>query len=381
MTENPALNALGLMSGTSLDGIDAALLRTDGERIFDVGPAITVPYSDQERDILERGVAAAVAIVGCRPGPSDMPEDVKAAEQLVTTAHARVAEQLIRTVPKGAWSVDVVGFHGQTVVHRPEEGWTWQIGDGEALAQRLGLPVVDDFRSADVTAGGEGAPFAPLYHRALVQSMTRREVGPVAVLNIGGVANVTWVGEDGPLIAFDTGPGNGLLDDWMLARSGQKMDLDGATASHGKVDDAVLAQLLDHPYFNKPAPKSLDRHDFGLELLSDLSPEDGAATLTAFTAQSIARACALFDQPPRRWLVGGGGRHNPVLMKELSAALGMTAEAVEAVGWRGDAMEAEAFGFLAVAALRNLPLSFPSTTGVPQPLTGGRVHQLTNQTL
>lgn len=371
VAENSIQTALGLMSGTSLDGIDAAILRTDGERLFERGPAITVPYTGEEREILRRATAVAAE---CARGQRDLPAEIGAAEGLVTEAHGRVAERLIGELSAEFGTVVIVGFHGQTLLHRPAQRWTWQIGDGAALAKRLGLTVVDDFRSADVASGGEGAPLAPLYHRALVKSLDRREAGPVAILNIGGVANITWVGEDDTLSAFDTGPGNGLLDDWMQVHTGRNMDLDGLAAAKGTVDYSVLEQLLDHPYFAKPAPKSLDRHDFDLAPLDGLTVEDGAATLVQFTARSVAQAGMMFAAQPVRWLVTGGGRHNPTLMAALSEALGVAVDPVEAVGWRGDALEAEAFAFLAVTALRRQPLSFPSTTGVPWPMTGGEVH-------
>ena len=375
MAENKDLimTALGMMSGTSLDGVDAAFVRTDGEQVFDHGPAITVGYNDQVREILTHATAAAA---GRRPDQGDLPDEIRAAEKLVTDFHVQVVQRLLRAVPSSIWSADLVGFHGQTLNHRPDQDWTWQIGDGQSLARQLGLPVVCDFRRADVAAGGQGAPLAPAYHRALVRSLDARPDGPVAVLNIGGVANVTWIDIDSDtLIAFDTGPGNGLLDDWMIARAGTAMDRDGAVAARGEVDAGVLDKFLEDAYFAKPAPKSLDRHDFGLAGMNGLSVEDGAATLARFTALAVARASEHFPAPPGRWLVCGGGRHNPALMAELSQAVGMKAQPVEAVGWRGDAIEAEAFGFLAVASTRGLPISFPSTTGVPRALTGGRRHE------
>jgi anhydro-N-acetylmuramic acid kinase len=269
----------------------------------------------------------------------------------------------------------VIGFHGQTILHQPQSRRTWQIGNADVLARRLGIPVVYDFRSADVAAGGQGAPFVPVYHGALAADLPK----PLAVLNIGGVANVTWIGPGidpgGSLLAFDTGPGNGPLDDWVLRHTGQAFDEDGMLARSGEVDPDVLARLLSHPYFGLPGPKSLDRLDFGKALaesgLSSLSAADGAATLAQFTVASIA--AARFPEAPRRWLVCGGGRLNSVLIDGLRQSLGVPVEPVEAADWNGDVLEAQCFGFLAARVMRGLPLSYPSTTGVPMPMPGGRI--------
>ncbi len=270
---------------------------------------------------------------------------------------------------------DLIGFHGQTILHQPDRRRTWQVGDAARLARETGIPVAYDFRSADVAAGGEGA-WHPLFHAALARGLER----PLAVLNIGGVGNVTWIGEnktsqDQVLIAFDTGPGNGPLDDWVNRHTGQPFDRNGILASRGKVDTAVLGRLMSHAYFARPAPKSLDRLDFSRALgasgLDALAVADGAATLVAFTAASVAAAA--FPAAPRRWLVTGGGRHNPSIMLALRAALGVPVEPVETVGWNGDALEAQCFGFLAARVARGLPLSFPGTTGVPTPTRGGRI--------
>jgi anhydro-N-acetylmuramic acid kinase len=272
-----------------------------------------------------------------------------------------------------ASTVDVVGFHGQTVLHEPERGRTWQIGDGPLLARLTGIDVVNDFRSADVAAGGQGAPFVPLFHAALAAALPT----PLGVLNIGGVANVTWIGEagvEGELIAFDTGPGNAMLNDWTLRHTGRPADIGGALASGGRVDAGALSALLRHPYFERPAPKSLDRDAFDPAPLERLSPADGAATLVAFTAAAVARAQSLFPRPVNRWLVAGGGRHNPTIMAALAERVGTPVAPVEAVGWDGDALEAQAFAYLAVRSLRGLPLSLPTTTGVSRPLTGGKRH-------
>jgi anhydro-N-acetylmuramic acid kinase len=263
-----------------------------------------------------------------------------------------------------------VGFHGQTILHRPAERRTWQIGDAAALARATGLPVAHDFRSADVAAGGEGAPLAPVYHAALARDLEK----PAAVLNLGGVANVTWIRPDGALLACDTGPGNALLDDFLFRHTGRPLDRDGALAAAGRVDIAVLERLLAHPFFARPAPKSLDRQDFAASVaasgVEDLQPADAAATLVAFTAEAVRRT--VLPQPPRRWLVTGGGRHNPVLMQALRARLGDVAP-VEAAGWDGDALEAQCFGYLAVRTLLGMPLTFPGTTGVGRPMPGGVV--------
>jgi len=349
-------SAVGLMSGTSLDGIDAAWLETDGEGHVAAGPALTIPY--------EAGFRARLrAILG---GAGD-PEEIAGVESALTELHAEAVETLLtrHALPLP----DMIGFHGHTILHRPEERRTWQIGDGELLARRLGVTVVSDFRTADVAAGGQGAPLVPVYHRALAAGLET----PVAVLNIGGVANVTWIGENG-LLAFDTGPGNALIDDWALRHTGRPIDHDGALATEGAVHVEAVERFLRHPYFQAPPPKSLDRDAFARGLPADLSPADGAATLVAITAAAVGRAASHFPAPARRWLVTGGGRRNPVLMQALEAVLQVPVESVESRGWDGDALEAQAFAYLAVRSSRGLPQTFPGTTGVAAPMTGGRIH-------
>ena len=351
--------ALGLMSGTSLDGIDAALVETDGEAVTRRGPALTLPYSPERRATL-RGLLGGKG-------------DVAAAERDLTLAHAEAVTALLAASGLAPDRIDVIGFHGHTILHRPDERRTWQIGDGALLAAATGIRVVNDFRSADVAAGGQGAPLVPVYHRALAAGLG----APLAILNLGGVGNVTWIGADDMVLAFDTGPGNALIDDWALAHTGRPVDEDGKLARSGRVHTDRIAGFLRHPYFERPPPKSLDRDDFAgfaAGLVADLSAADGAATLAAFTAAAVSAAAAHFPKPAGRWLVCGGGRRNPVVMMALTTHLGLAVEPVEAVGWDGDALEAEAFGFLAVRTLRGLPLTFPGTTGVPAPLTGGRVH-------
>jgi anhydro-N-acetylmuramic acid kinase len=266
--------------------------------------------------------------------------------------------------------VHCIGFHGHTILHRPETGRTWQIGDSALLARETGIDVVGDLRQADVAAGGQGAPLAPAYHGALAVPLEK----PLAVVNIGGVANVTWIGRDGALLAFDTGPGNALIDDWVRRHTGAAADFDGRLAKNGSVDETVLAALLKHDYFNRPPPKSLDRDDFDAAPVAALSPADGAATLTAFTAAAVAQAKAVFPEPVVRWLICGGGRHNPALMAALAGRLGAPVAPIEQAGRDGDALEAQAFGYLAVRSLRGLPLSWPTTTGVPAPAPGGQLY-------
>lgn len=360
--------AIGLMSGTSLDGIDAALIETDGAAHIRPIAFRSDPYSSQARDQLRE--AAALALSFEKPRRS---AKIAEAEEMLTRRHVLAVRQLLATAQVDPAQVDVVGFHGQTIAHRPDRGWTWQIGDGAAMAAALGIRVVNDLRSADVAAGGQGAPLLPVYHRALTAGMD----GPVAVLNLGGVGNITWLGAgEGELIAFDTGPANGLIDDWMLAETGSPYDAHGAFAARGTVDPTVLAAMLDNRWFDAPPPKSLDRADFTIEPARGLSAADGAATLTAFTAATVALALRHLPVPPKRLIVAGGGRHNPTLMKMIADATKMAAEPIEALGWNGDATEAEGFAYMAVRSLKGQPISFPGTTGVTEPLTGGVVHDV-----
>lgn len=357
MTSDGMWTALGLMSGTSLDGIDAAIIRTDGHDRVDAGPHLTMGYDPALRDRLR-------AVLGQVDGP-----DVTAVEAAITAAHADAVMALLARAGLTPADIDVVGFHGHTIHHAPHLGITRQIGDGADLARRIGIGVVNDFRSADVAAGGQGAPLIPLYHRALAAALGR----PLALLNIGGVANVTWLG-DGDVLGFDTGPGNALIDDWVRRHHGLEYDEGGRLAAAGRVDAAALARLLHHPYFAAKPPKSLDRDAFDPAPVAHLSPADGAATLTAFTAAAVALAASHLPQPPSMWLTCGGGRHNTTLMTDLSRRLGAAVVSVDEVGWSGDALEAQGFAYLAVRSRLDLPLSLPGTTGVPGPCRGGRWH-------
>lgn len=364
------LTAIGLMSGTSLDGVDAAILRTDGEHFLEAGPALHIPYSRDRKIIIRRAIKAALE---GRDGATDVG---KAAAE-VTIAHAEAVEAILEKSGLKRTAVDVVGFHGQTILHRPSRspestGRTWQIGDGRLLADEVRIDVVCDFRSNDVAAGGEGAPLAPVYHHALAAALGRPHA--LGVINIGGVANITFAppgGKPSDLVAFDCGPGNGLVDQWMELKTGQAMDTDGALARTGAVHTEVLRMMLLNPYLRRKPPKSLDRYDFKLEPILGLSTSDGAATLTAFTAACVRASAPLLPTPPGEWIVVGGGRRNPALMEALGKALDAPVLAAEEVGWRGDDLEAECFAYLAVRSLRKLPLSYPKTTRAPRPMLGG----------
>jgi anhydro-N-acetylmuramic acid kinase len=362
------LKAIGMMSGTSLDGVDVALIETDGKRIAGFGPQGYRPYSARERDVLRQALADAVGLSRRDARPGTLAD----AERMVTAAHAEAVATFTAQHRIAREDIDIVGFHGQTVLHRPAERLTVQIGDAAALAKAIHIPVMYDFRGADVAAGGQGAPLVPVYHRALAQSLDRD--GPIVLVNIGGVSNITYIDGDDVLIACDTGPGNALLDDFMFRNAGQPFDCEGRLAAQGRINEAWLARALDHPFFAKPPPKSLDRNDFAALALGDVMPADGAATLTAFTAASIAAIVPLLPKPPQSWIVVGGGARNLTLLRMLRERLApASVETGDALGWSGDAIEAQAFGFLAARGLKGLPLSYPATTGVPMPMTGGIV--------
>ena len=352
--------ALGAMSGTSMDGVDAALVRTDGERIFEFGEHGYRPYSEPERQVLRSSM-------GKWPGDAG----VAAVAEVVETAHAELLSR---------FSADLIGFHGQTLAHDPQGRGTHQAGDGDLLAAVLGTPVVWDFRSADVRLGGQGAPLAPFFHFACAKSIDAHD--PVAFLNLGGVGNITLVDprfanpeQDGACLAFDTGPANAPIDDLMRARRGQSQDRDGALALAGDADEDIVQKVLQHPYFFKIPPKSLDRGDFSevLTLVEPLSDADAAATLVAIIAQSVARGLEHCYMPLTRIFVCGGGRRNPAIMKALGACIDAEVQPVEEVGLDGDMLEAQAFAYLAVRVARGLPTSAPGTTGVKAAVGGGAV--------
>jgi len=360
-----SVKVIGTMSGTSLDGVDVALIETDGEAITRFGPIGYRAYPNEERILLQRALQAA-ALLSDR---NARPDALKQAESLVTGAHGLAIEAFLRTNNIPRESIDLVGFHGQTVLHRPEARVTIQLGDGPALARQIRIPVVYDFRAADVAAGGEGAPFVPVFHRALARQL--EEPHPVAVLNIGGVANVTYIDGNADPIAFDTGPGNAPIDDIVFTRTGKRFDRDGILASQGRPRWEIVEVALSDPYFSRPPPKSLDRARFARFPVDSLSLEDACATVTAIVAGSIGRALQHLPRMPATWIVAGGGARNRNLMKLLRSKLHAQVLVAEAVGWSADALEAQAFGFLAVRSVKGLPLTYPTTTGVKIPMTGG----------
>ena len=356
--------AIGLMSGTSMDGIDVALLETDGaDGVRRIGGR-SYAYDEAFRARLRAGLGDALGMVA----RDERPGELAALESDLTERHAAAVSRFCEDSGVDLASVEVIGFHGQTVLHRPEAGLTVQLGDGRLLAEETGRPVVFDMRAADVAAGGQGAPMAPVYHRAMVGGGS--EGVPAAVLNIGGVANVTFVGSGGDLLAFDTGPGNALLDDWVAAKGGG-FDEDGRVSGAGTADLTVMAGLLQQNFFVEPPPKSLDRNAFTVSGLEGLSVEDGAATLAAFTVEAVGLAARWFPEPVERWIVCGGGRRNRTIMAGLNARLKAAAVTAEDVGFDGDLVEAEAWAYLAVRSRLGLALTFPGTTGVAEEMTGG----------
>ncbi len=372
--------AIGLMSGTSCDGVDAALIETDGETIVSKGPYCFVPYDVSEQDLLK----STMRQIASAENEQQRQEIAISVEALIREKHRFAVEALLKKAGKTAEDIDIIGFHGQTLFHDPDEGVTLQVGDGEKLAAELLIPVVYDFRSKDMAFGGQGAPMVPVYHHALVHSLVKENKLnlPVAVVNIGGVANVTYIGAsiDGDLdgqkdslnmLAFDTGPGNALVNDWVEAHTGELMDEGGRYATKGVVDEGIVQRFLNEDYFKINPPKSLDRDQFTVSHMQHMSLEDGAATLTEITAQTIALSRSYMDVLPNNWIVVGGGACNPELMGCLSRAISQDLTVAENLGWQSDAMEAEAFGFLAVRHLADLPISFPHTTGVSLPVSGG----------
>lgn len=360
---------MGYMSGTSLDGVDVAMIETDGEVIGGFGPALLCPFTDEDRAVVVASTRDALQWNGYGEAPASF----GAAAAVIDATHVRAGRALIEQAGR---QPDLVGYHGQTMLHRPRRQLSVQIGDPQVLADALDVPVIAQMRQDDLRAGGEGAPLVPAYHGALLAWLGL--AAPVAFLNLGGVANLTWVGPEGDMVAFDTGPANGLIDLVVQQRGAGRYDDGGRLAAAGQVDRAVLAQLMAHDHFRGQGAKSLDRYDFSLDWAEGRRLEDVVATLTAFTADSIALAARSLPQAPGAWVVCGGGCHNPVLMQALRDRLG-ACHTADDLGLRSDFVEAEAMGFLAARSLRGLPLTFPGTTGVKAPLTGGRLWRPASQ--
>src|SRR3954466_12002787 len=365
------MQAIGLMSGTSMDGIDVALIETDGETISRFGPSALHSYQAHQVAILRGAMEEAPAL----RTRTERPGVIGEAEQISTILHASAVNNFLAENGIDRRTIDIIGYHGQTVLHRPNQKLTVQLGDGAALARETGIPVVYDFRAADVASGGQGAPLVPVYHRALTRALNRPH--PIVVLNLGGVANITFIDGENDPIACDTGPANALLDDFMRSRSGATRDVNGEAAAKGRVDTEAVERLLQHPFFAQTCPKSLDRNDFRGWVaahagLPEKSIEDGAATLTMLTAATVARIVDVLPRKPTSWIMAGGGArdHAPARGAEGRAA-GMSVETADQAGWSVDALEAQAFAFLAARSLRGLPLTFPTTTGAPKPMQGG----------
>ena len=356
--------AIGLMSGTSMDGIDVALIDTDGDRALHRGPSASYPYPAA----LKVGLRAAIQDARTLNERAQRPGCLEDVERTLTQLNVEAVDRFLRANGIDKAQIDLIGYHGQTVLHDAPRRLTVQLGDGRLLADCTGVDVVFDLRAADVAAGGQGAPLVPVYHRALAAHVPEL---PAAFLNVGGVANVTWIGRDGRMLAFDTGPGNALIDDWVQAHTGDTHDADGAIAARGQCNPDALQELLTNSYFGALPPKSLDRDEFSSAPVKGLSLEDGAATLAAFTAAAVGRAREHMPEEPRIWVVCGGGRKNKTLMALIAANVQNAVVPSEALGFDGDFIEAEAWAYLAVRSSLKLPITFPETTGAPQAMTGG----------
>lgn len=367
-----ALRAIGLMSGTSMDGIDVAALETDGQTVSATGPSLSVPYEAQFRRRIEAALETAKAIVQ----REERPGDLAVLEREITLRHAQAVRKFLEAAAPEWQRPDVIGFHGQTVLHRPAKALTVQLGDGALLARETGIAVVHDMRANDMKFGGQGAPLVPAYHAALARSLPEKFAGdfPIVFVNIGGISNITYVLREGDPIAFDTGPGNTLIDQWVSREGGVPFDAGGSIASEGRAVRSVVERYLGNPFFEKAGPKSLDRNDFTLALAEGLELSDGARTLAAVSAEAILKSADHLPERPKLWIVCGGGRKNPHIVSDLRVGAEKTGAKVivaEDAKLNGDATEAEAWAYLAVRSLKNLPLTFPTTTGCREPVTGG----------
>ena len=356
-SKNKVFKAIGCMSGTAMDGIDIALIETDGyEYIRPIG-FISESHDSAFREKLRSCLN--------KTSRDSLTETI---EKEFTLRHIPLIKKLMCNLNVSSQDIDIIGFHGQTIHHNPNEKITIQLGDGQLLSQEIGVPVSYDFRQADIQSGGQGAPLLPIYHKAL--SVNAGIDLPTAIVNIGGVGNITWIDYDG-MIAFDTGPGNAMIDDWVKSQTDNLYDEGGKYAANGTIDKDIVKQFTSSDYFLKKYPKSLDRNDFHESSVDGMTLENGAATLTEMTIQSIALAISQCPTPPKSIYISGGGRHNSTIISRLSDAIGITVKPSDTLGWNGDSLEAEGFAYMAVRRVLNEPISFPTTTGCPSPMVGG----------
>jgi anhydro-N-acetylmuramic acid kinase len=345
------------MSGTSADGADVALIATDGENAIEFFGGLTLPY---ERELRARLLEAS---------QHDVPlTELARVERDITLHHADAVAQYVKMMPQESEGVDLIGFHGHTVRHITSELICWQIGNPWLLAERTGMRVVSDFRRHDIAVGGQGAPLVAMFHRALFTHEPR----PTVILNLGGVANITWLGQNEEVVAGDTGPGCGLIDEWIEEMAGLSHDKDGEIAKRGRVDQSIVEAALATPFFSKPLPRSADRFDFDHVDVSGLSVEDGAATLCAVTVQAIVRAVRTMPGQPEVLWVTGGGVHNPVIMRMLSENFPRVRN-VREMNLNPDTLEAECFAWLAMRHTKGFPLTIPETTGCSRAVCGGTI--------
>ncbi len=347
--------SVGFMSGTSCDGVDVAMLETDGKSKIKVLSGLTLPYEEGLRLRLLDASQHDVPVT-----------ELLRLEDEISRHHVVALNKLLEEQPKYRSKISILGFHGHTVRHVPKEGLTMQIGNPWILAKEFQIPVVSDFRRCDMAAGGQGAPLVAMFHQALFAD----DPHPTIVLNLGGVANVTWLGENNVIIAGDTGPGCGLIDEWVQTMADLPHDRDGKLALAGKVDEEILESAFETPFFSQPLPKSADRYDFDHVDVSGLSVEDGAATLCAVTAEAVYRAVKKLPAMPKQMWVTGGGVHHPVIMKMLENRFGKISNVRER-NLNPDTLEAECFAWLAVRHQEGLPLTIPETTGCEKPICGG----------
>lgn len=376
LKDKKIITAIGMMSGTSMDGIDLALIKSDGEGVVQRGPTLEIPYSALTKSNIEQALLDANALTSRNERIGILAQ----VEKELIDLHVDSIEQFLTHHSLDRNDIDLIGFHGQTVLHRPDEKLTVQLGNGEDLAKQTGVSVVYDMRANDMVHGGQGAPLAPIYHKALACSLPDelKAKAPIAFVNIGGISNITYIGRDNKLVAFDTGPGNALIDQWVQANSNQSIDTDGELANRGRVITMITKQYLAESFFQKTLPKSLDRLDFQpLQNLVEkdfISLEDGARTLCYVTAAAIVKSIDLLPEPPKLWIICGGGRKHPSIMEDLKTLVSYQRGEVisaEEAGYNGDSMEAEAWAYLAIRSVKNLPLTFPMTTGCEEPVSGG----------